>query len=458
MKKKLVSIFLCVAMTAALLAGCGQGENSSTDNQATTEKEAGETEAEDGVAQTENDAENAEAETENEAEEAEQESGEAVGKEVVLAAAEATVTGQGINADSEVVDTVYVPDLNAVTNMGTDSTITYTVPEGVAGKYDVYLNISKSPYAFGTTPVSVIVNNEKEYVSPADIVSCSQDFSDLFAMGTFSMIKGIDLKAGDTLTVLGKAGFEMEFGGNKVSSMSSIGDMYLYPAGAEVAVGYDGGVVEAKEEADPTDPLSGLKMVWMGSSVTFGMQSGGYTMADAIEENHAGTECLKYAISGTTLVNEGPSSYVERLKEIDPEMEMDMLIVQLSTNDATQGKTLGSLSESKEMADFDDKTIIGAMEYIIAYAEATWGCPVVFYTGTYFESPEYAAMVEALLDIQEKWGIGVVDLWNDAEMTAVYGTEEFSTYMGDDIHPVREGYVSWWTPKFEAYLSEFVAQ
>ncbi len=440
MKRKVVSVILGVVMTVTLLAGCGKKQEQPT----TVPEVTGETEVEQTV------------ENDNVVEESE--AVEEVSMEVVLAAAEADVSGKGINVDSEVVDTVYVPDLNAVTNVGTDSTITYTVPEGVAGTYDVYLNISKSPYAYGSTPVSVIVNGEKEYVSPAAIVSCSQDYSDLFAMGKFSMIEEIELKAGDTLTVLGKAGFEMEFGGNRVSAMSSIGDMHLYPTGTEVAVGYDGGIVETKEEVDVSDPLSGLKIVWLGSSVTFGMQSGGYTMADAIEEKHAATECLKYAISGTTLVNEGPSSYVERLKEIDADMDMDMLIVQLSTNDATQGKALGCISDSQNMEDFDDTTIIGAMEYIIAYTKATWGCPVVFYTGTYFESEEYANMVQALLDVQEKWGIGVVDLWNDEKMTALYGTDEYKSYMGDDIHPLREGYVTWWTPKFEAYLSEFMTQ
>ena len=65
-------------------------------------------------------------------------------------------------------------------------------------------------------------------------------------------------------------------------------------------------------------------------------------------------------------------------------------------------------------------------------------------------------MVRALGEIGRKWGIGILDLWNDEEMAALYGTEPYQRYMGDGIHPLREGYVSWWTPKFEQYLSEFV--
>lgn len=444
MKRKIVSILLCMMTAAFLVQGCGgsPGEETavSTEEQADMTADVNVTEEQTDVT------------TEVPAVQ-ENTSG------ICLAAADAEITGQGINsAESTKVDTVYVDELNAVNYFGTDSTIIYTVPEGTEGNYDVYLNIAKSAYAFGSTPVSVIVNGEKEYVRPAAIVSCAQDFSDLFSMGTFLMIEDITLKPGDTLTVHGKPGFEMEYGGKMVSSMSAIGDMYLYPTGTEVAVGYDGGIVPEKEEADANDALSGLRIVWLGSSVTFGMQSGGYTMADAIADNHAATECLKYAVSGTTLANDSATSYVERMKEIDPDMNIDLFVVQLSTNDATQGKTLGSVSESANMEDFDDTTVVGAMEYIIAYVEETWDCPVVFYTGTYYEDENYADMVDALIQLQEKWNIGVVDLWNDEEMTALYGTEQYEAYMGDEIHPVRDGYVDWWTPKFEVYLSEYMSK
>jgi len=33
------------------------------------------------------------------------------------------------------------------------------------------------------------------------------------------------------------------------------------------------------------------------------------------------------------------------------------------------------------------------MEYIICYAKQTWNCPVLFYTGTKYDSEQYAEMV-----------------------------------------------------------------
>lgn len=375
-------------------------------------------------------------------------------KDLVLSASEAVCTGQGADQNEVYGDTHYDADNKAITNFGSESTITYTVPDGAAGTYDVYIDYGKSFRPNGTTQASLIINGEQEYVYPANIEKCESDFSDYFSMGKFVMAVEVELESGDTLTVQAKEGFENKVGAIDNPTIKSlytpIGDMYLYPTGTEVAIGYDGGFI--LEEKDTSDALSGLTIAWLGSSVTFGAQSGGYTMADAIEDAHPGTTSYKFAISGTTLVNEDSTSYVERLKEIDSDMKMDLMIVQLSTNDATLNKELGMLASGTDLGSFDDTTVIGAIEYIIAYTKQTWDCPVVFYTGTYYESEAYASMVDALLQVQEKWDIGVVDLWNDEAMTALFGTEQYDVYMSDKIHPSLEGYTEWWTPKFETYL------
>ena len=189
--------------------------------------------------------------------------------------------------------------------------------------------------------------------------------------------------------------------------------------------------------------------------MTYGSASGGYSMADAIAENREDTVCYKYAVSGTTLVNESVDSYVARMKQIDPNLKLDMLVVQLSTNDATQGRALGSISASTDLNSFDTTTVAGAIEYIIAYARNAWGCPVVFYTGTYYESQAYGQMVNLLLEIQKKWDIGVIDLWNNAQMTALQGTDLYHSYMSDPIHPTALGYKTWWAPVFEAYMRSY---
>lgn len=202
-------------------------------------------------------------------------------------------------------------------------------------------------------------------------------------------------------------------------------------------------------------PLQGKNLLFLGSSVTYGSASMGVSMADYIEVLDS-CEVVKEAASGTTLSGSGGSTYVSRLKKVDKTLKLDAVICQLSTNDASQKKPLGAISDSYQLADFDTETIIGAIEYIIGYTQETWGCPLIMYTGTKFDSEAYQAMVDALPALQEKWGIGIIDLWNDEEMNQV-SAEDYALYMNDGVHPTQAGYLHWWVPKFEAYLYDFLS-
>ena len=201
--------------------------------------------------------------------------------------------------------------------------------------------------------------------------------------------------------------------------------------------------------------LKGKTVIFLGSSVTYGSASGGVSFADFLEKED-GIISVKEAVSGTTLVDGDSSSYVSRMKTISKSIRADAFVCQLSTNDASLKKPLGKISDSSDISDFDTQTVAGAIEYIIAYARKTWNCPVIFYTGTRYNSEIYSEMVNLLLEIQNKWQIGVLDLWNSEEMNAV-SKEDYDYYMANGIHPNSEGYRRWWTPQFRKYLAELFA-
>lgn len=201
-----------------------------------------------------------------------------------------------------------------------------------------------------------------------------------------------------------------------------------------------------------SSPLDGKCIAFLGSSVTYGASSKGVSFADYIGARN-NCEIIKEAVSGTTLVDNGQSSYISRLKKMDKDATVDLFVCQLSTNDATQKKSLGNVSESMDWADFDTSTVAGAIEYIIAYAKQTWNCPVLFYTNPQYDSEQYEAMVDLLQQISEKWDITVIDMWNDAEFN-VLTEEQRALYMADGIHPTQAGYLEWWTPYIEKYLIE----
>lgn len=202
--------------------------------------------------------------------------------------------------------------------------------------------------------------------------------------------------------------------------------------------------------------LNGKMIIFLGSSVTYGAAAGGESFVDFLKKKD-GIIAVKEAVSGTVLVDEkvqGMDSYITRMKALDPELKADAFVCQLSTNDASLKKKLGNISDGFVKEEFDVKTVAGAIEYIIAYARETWECPVIFYTGTKYKDEQYAQMVELLLKIQQKWKIGVLDLWNNVEMNRV-DPQKYDSYMADPIHPTKVGYEEWWTPKFEEYLKKF---
>lgn len=206
--------------------------------------------------------------------------------------------------------------------------------------------------------------------------------------------------------------------------------------------------VETKEGS----MLNGYRILYLGSSVTNGSASMGLSFADYIAKRN-NTELQKEAVNGTTLVA-GKNSYIERLQRVNKAQSLDLFICQLSTNDATQKKPLGTPSLTD---DPDTDTVCGAIEFIINYVRKTWGCPIVFYTNSYYSNENYAKMVEALIEIAELYEVGVIDLYTDVEFNAI-SDEERALYMADSIHPTRAGYLEWWTPRFEEYLFDYLSK
>ena len=177
-------------------------------------------------------------------------------------------------------------------------------------------------------------------------------------------------------------------------------------------------------------------------------------MADALAALYGDMTFSKFAVSGTTLVNDSPDSYVARMRLIPKDYHPDAVIVQLSTNDASKGKPFGNVTSAR--AGFDDTTIAGAMETIITYIRKTFNCPVLFYSGSYYESEAYAKMVDLMHQIADKWDMPVIDLFSDPDMQKAYDTPYYHEVMSDPIHPKKRGYSEWWAPKMKEVLDRIL--
>lgn len=219
--------------------------------------------------------------------------------------------------------------------------------------------------------------------------------------------------------------------------------------------------------------LNGKNYVFLGSSITYGSNSNGWSMADYIDECNGEGTVTKLAVSGTTLATASnvvlsdkttyDESYVCRLLKAmeDENIKCDHLIVQLSTNDAFANppKTLGAFSGKGKLA--DTTTVIGAIEYITAVAKEKWpNAKISFYTGVYTSNNVYKTMVTALNNVKgsDKLNVGVLDLYNDSGMRTLIENDKtsYSKYMASDgLHPTEDGYREWIGPKFEEYLAQY---
>ncbi len=202
----------------------------------------------------------------------------------------------------------------------------------------------------------------------------------------------------------------------------------------------------------PSGDLSSLKekrIGFLGSSVTYGWASNGYSFVDALEEK-AKIIAVKEAVSGTTLVNEDSSSYVARLKKMDFSHPFDAFLIQLSTNDASKQKTLG---EERKEPPYDDLTICGAIQTMVAFLKDKGNFPICFYSNPYYENCFYQKMVNFMnhfASIQKE--IHFFNLYEDLPFNEE-GKEKGILYMADSIHPTKEGYLEWWTPIFEKWFT-----
>ena len=80
-------------------------------------------------------------------------------------------------------------------------------------------------------------------------------------------------------------------------------------------------------------PLKKKKILFLGSSVTRGACSLGVSFADMLRRKYDFL-MIKDVVDGTLLVEKGESSYISRLKKYTRSSNIDLLVVQLSTNDS----------------------------------------------------------------------------------------------------------------------------
>lgn len=220
-------------------------------------------------------------------------------------------------------------------------------------------------------------------------------------------------------------------------------------------------------------------IVFVGSSVVYGANSGGHSFVDEIIEND-GYYVVKLAVSGTSLATvpygsphhgntytERFDNYIEQQHQAtkdDLDYIIDRVIVQLSTNDAGQSLPLGEVTKTNDEL-LDVSTTLGAIEYFIQTSLNKLNCGITFLSSPQYGQKgdsyrdNYAAIINAfnkqILPKYAQKDVDIIDLWNDKDFNNITSSQR-EKWMADIVHPTLAGYVEWWYPKISEHLKKVV--
>lgn len=202
------------------------------------------------------------------------------------------------------------------------------------------------------------------------------------------------------------------------------------------------------------DNLNGKKIIFLGSSITYGAASKGISFVEYLTTEYE-VKGIKEAKSGTTLAGKNKNSYLNRLRKLNfVNTKIDAVVCQLSTNDARFGYEIGEMSQSFNLESFDTETTLGAIEYIIKYVQTKWCCPVIFYTCIRENDVTYKQLVNHLYRLKTKWDIHIIDVYNNDELNKLDKSDK--EMMADDSHPTKKGYRYLYTPILVKQLDEIL--
>lgn len=217
-------------------------------------------------------------------------------------------------------------------------------------------------------------------------------------------------------------------------------------------------IYAAKNQPQIADsPLRGKRILCLGASITEGVYSRECSWVDYLASID-GAVCIKDVYPGTTITTYDEESFLPRLQKYGKDSALDLVIIQLSTNDIDPS-TRGTVSEGFA-GPFDVSTFCGSAESMILYCRDVLECPVVFYSvasamvrDPFNDKNALYQNDQAMESICEKWNVPYLDLYCDSEFNSV-DADLLDEWMADRLHPTRRGYLEWWTPYFRENLSK----
>lgn len=211
------------------------------------------------------------------------------------------------------------------------------------------------------------------------------------------------------------------------------------------------------------DPLAGLKITCTGNSITAATHSvPGHGYVEQIADAH-GMTVDNHAIWGAIIPQGHPRAgggitdigcIHDTLDSMDA--DADIIVMSGSINDCEYYSDASFLGEitGDFSSDLDLATFYGALEDMCKKALQKWaGKPIIYViehrmtldNTTYGQY--YLKLHEAIVKVMNKWGISIVDLFNDCPSLNYNEGYKTKYTTGDGTHPNYEGYERFYVPR-----------
>lgn len=220
------------------------------------------------------------------------------------------------------------------------------------------------------------------------------------------------------------------------------------------------------------DPLYGKKITCTGNSITAATHSvPGHGYVEQIADAH-GMTVDNHAIWGAIIPQGHPraSGDVTDIGCIhdtldDMDADADIVIMSGSINDCEYYNDASFLGEitGDFSSELDSTTFYGALENMCKKALQKWaGKPIIYViehrmtldNTTYGQF--YLKLHKAIIEVMNKWGISIVDLFNDCPSLNYNEGYKTKYTTGDGTHPNYEGYERFYVPRVYAEIKKLL--
>lgn len=357
----------------------------------------------------------------------------------------------------------------------------------IAGNYNQIYNVKKYTVTDGIGIKGYYDKNGK--LQPADNLSTTGIFSIPYGIKsiTYTAFRNLDVP---TILFLSA---DMKVAGMVIATTAPVYGDTMYSGTAEIpsdAVYMEFSVLNINNDSSITvihsniennqkrigilekDPLHGKEITCTGNSITAATHSvPGHGYVEQIADAH-GMTVDNHAIWGAIIPQGHPraSGDVTDIGCIhdtldDMDTDADIVIMSGSINDCEYYSDTNFLGEitGDFSTELDLTTFYGALEDMCKKALQKWaGKPIIYViehrmtldNTTYGQY--YLKLHEAIVKVMNKWGISIVDLFNDCpSLNCNNGYKEKYT-TGDGTHPNYEGYERFYVPRVYAEIKKLL--